>query len=102
MIARGTTPIIRVKYQTLDVSTIDVVYLTMIQGDLTIKKDLQDATVVHQGNDNYIEWALTQEETISLSASPITMQVRCRANGKAYASPVTRASVYQILKEGVI
>lgn len=103
ILARGTTPVIRVTYKTLDVSTIDVAYLTIEQGAVTIEKDLTDATVVHSGNNNYLEWALTQEETLSLCSNcNVAMQVRCRANGEAYDSPINVVPVYRILKEGVI
>ena len=103
MIARGTTPVIRVMYRVVDVSTIDVAYLTIKQGGVTIEKDIQDATVVHSGDNNYLEWSLTQEETLSLCSNcNVEMQVRCRANGEAYDSPINIAPVYRILKEGVI
>lgn len=103
MIARGTTPIIRMTFTIVDASSIDVAYLTIIQGDLLIEKTLEDATVVHTETDNYLEWHLTQDETLSLNASA-NAQIQCRykANGVAYDSPVYTESIYRILKEGVI
>ena len=103
MIARGTTPTIRMTCSIIDVSSIDAAYLTVKQGSLVIEKDLQDATVVHSSSANYLEWSFTQEETLSLDAmAQVEMQVRYRANGKAYESPIVVDTVYRILKEGVI
>lgn len=100
MITRGTTPKLKFLFKTVDVSEIAVAYLTVEQGDLKIEKDLSAATV----GDGYVEWELTQEETLQISADcNLKIQVRWKLdNGFAGASPINRVSPYEILKDGEI
>lgn len=100
MITRGTTPKLKFLFKTVDVSEMAVAYLTVEQGDLKIEKDLSAATV----GDGYVEWELTQEETLQISADcNLKIQVRWKLdNGFAGASPINRVSPYEILKDGEI
>lgn len=63
-IVRGTTPLIRYTFSNVDPTDISVAYLVLTQGrrDMVVKT-LHDCTV----GENYIEWVLTQEDTLSLS-----------------------------------
>ena len=100
MIPRGTTAVIKYTFKTIDPDDIAVCYLTIVQGDVTIEKELSDATV---GTDS-LTWYLTQTETLRLDASKeIERQIRYKMNnGQAYISPVTKTKSYRILKEGAI
>lgn len=99
MIPRGTTPSIRFTFSTIDATTITVCYLTIQQGHNTITKDLSEATVAT----GYLEWGLTQEETLSLGDSNIDIQIRYKtADGNAFISKIYTVHPYQILRDGVI
>lgn len=104
MIPRGTTPTIRYKFKTVNVTDITVAYMTMKQGALVVEKTLADATVVHDDANNYIEWTLTQAETLSVSMK-INIEIQCRwktGEGVAGESPITITDPARILKEGEI
>lgn len=63
-IIRGTTPILIFTFDTIEVSDIDVAYLTVIQNGKTIlTKQLSDGTV----GENTLSWQLSQEDTLKLS-----------------------------------
>lgn len=62
-ILRGTTPLVRWEFKTIDVSRIVTAILVIKQGDPIVTKELSDGNV---GN-NYIEWILSQEDTLALS-----------------------------------
>lgn len=100
MIPRGTTPTIRFAFNTINVADIAVCYLTILQGKLKIEKDLSEATV---GGGGYLEWSLTQEETLALGDENIDIQIRYRlGDGRALESKIYTVHPAQILKEGVI
>lgn len=104
MIPRGTTPTIRHTFKRVDVSDIAVAYMTMKQGSLTIEKTLADATVVHTETDNFLEWRLTQAETLSIS-DKVDVEEQCRwrlSDGTAGESPIAVLDPKRILKEGEI
>ena len=62
-LVKGTTPTIRYNFSSVTVSDIVVALLKITQAKgVQVVKDLEDATV---GN-KYLEWVLTQEETLSL------------------------------------
>ena len=103
-IPRGTTPTIRHTFKRVDVSDIAVAYMTLKQGTLTIEKTLSEATVVHNETGNYIEWRLTQAETLSINEK-VNIEEQCRwrlADGTAGESPVAVVPPNRILKEGEI
>lgn len=101
MIVRGTTPTIRFTFSEIDVASIRAAYLTIEQGGSTvIEKGLDEAAI----GDGYLEWELTQEETIPLSEkSNVRIQCRYRLDdGRAYASEIYEMKPYEILKEEAI
>ena len=70
----GTTPTIKYKFKTVDVSEISEAILTIEDRRKTekLRKTLDTATV---GTDS-IEWTLTQKETLSLGTGvPLTMML---------------------------
>lgn len=63
-IIRGTTPILIFTFDTIDVSDIDVAYLTIIQnGAVTLTKELSEGIL----GENTISWQLSQEDTLKLN-----------------------------------
>lgn len=104
MIPRGTTPTIRHTFKRVDVSDITVAYMTIKQGSLTIEKTLSDATVVHNETDNYLEWKLTQAETLSV-LEKVNVEEQCRwklSDGTVGKSPVAILDPDRLVKEGEI
>ena len=100
MITRGTTPTVRFTFSAVSVSEFDVAYLTIKQqGEKLIEKDLSAA----ETGEKYIEWTLTQEETLSMDEkSNLRIQCRYRIGSQAYASEIFDVNPYDILKEEVI
>ena len=101
MISRGTTPTIQYNFKIIDPSTIVTAYLTIKQdGVLMIEKNLSEATV----GDNFLNWTLTQEETLSLTEH-MQVEYECRYklnDGSAFKTKKTAEQVGPILKDGVI
>ena len=97
---KGTTPTIRYNFSLVNTSDISVAYMTIEQdGQTLIEKDLTTATV----GDGYIEWMLSQTETLSLGIGNVRIQCRYKlTSGRAYASAITEASCLGILKGGEI
>lgn len=63
-IVRGTTPFIRYTFSTVNVADITTTYLMIEQdGAKVIDRGLDTATV----GSNYLEWKLTQTETLKLT-----------------------------------
>lgn len=100
MIIRGTNSSIKIKFSKVDPSQITVAYLTIKQtGGETLEKDLTEAVV---GSD-YLEWILTQAETLDLFADrKVTIQCRYKVGDTAGATLKYTESVYDILKDGEI
>ena len=100
MIIRGTNSSIKIKFSKVNPAEINTAYLTIKQtGKDILEKNLAECTV----GDNYIEWILTQEETLSFSADrPVTIQCRYKVNETAAATLKYTESVYDILKDGEI
>ena len=102
-ITRGTTPSIKYKFNVVDVSDIAVAYMTIKQGTVMIEKDLSDANV--DTEENSLTWTLTQDETLLIQYSSLSVSVQCRyrlADGTAGASRITSVPADAILKEGAI
>ena len=103
MIARGTTPSLTFTFHTVNVSDIEVAYLTVEQLDENIiEKTKADAMV--DPEKRTITWTLTQEETLSLNSRKETnLQLRYRlVDNSAFVSQIYPVEVREILKEGVI
>lgn len=100
-IVRGTTPTIRYKFTIVNVTDIEVAYMTIEQDGKTItEQDLSQAEV----GENWLEWQLSQTETLKINEN-LRVQIQCRyrtSDGNAYASPLSDVMPYEILKEGVI
>lgn len=100
MIIRGTNSSIKIRFSQVDPSKITVAYLTIKQtGAEALEKNLNDATV---GSD-YLEWILTQAETLALYTDrKVTIQCRYKVGETAGATLKYTESVYDILKDGEI
>ena len=96
---RGTTPTNRFEVE-VDLTEAEVIYITYKQGDKVLfEKTKQDIEVAPDS----LTVVLTQQETLKLGGREVKIQIRARfPDGTAIASNVIRASVDEILKEGVI
>lgn len=104
-IVRGTTPTIRFTYNNVQVSDFVAAYLTISQKDeVLIEKDISNSYI--NSEKNYIEWKLSQEETLLLeSGDRYNVEVQCRfklSDKIAGASRIYSMSAIDILKDGVI
>ena len=104
MITRGTTPTIQYRFKTVDVTDLVVADMRIKQKCVVIDKALSDANVVHDESNNYLEWTLTQAETLSLNAFD-NLEIQCRwklDSGVTGASAISAMPAYRILKDGEI
>lgn len=100
-IVRGTTPTIKYTFDVVDPANIVTAYLSIKQRHGTIiEKDISSMVA----GEDYVEWTLTQEETLQLSECiQCEVQLRYRtSDGKAYASLPKREGIVGIIKEGEI
>lgn len=101
-IIRGTTPTIRYTFRVVDPSNIVAAYLTMKQcGSNVVERDISTMTT----GEAYVEWQLTQTETLALLAidAPVDIQMRYRTtDGKAYATIHEKEKIVEINKGGEI
>lgn len=97
---RGTTPTLQITVTGLTDIEVQNLYLTLRQGQTTIKKTESGVTI----DGEVISATLTQEETLSLVAKvDVALQLRVLStNNTAYASNIVTVPVEAILKEGVI
>ena len=101
MIGRGTTPTIRFTLNIVNPQEIAYAIMTIAEyGKTIIEKEFDAATI----GENYIEWNLSQSETLSLGEEGnVEIQARYRTGaGLAYKSPCHRVPVDKLLHEGVI
>ena len=101
MIGRGTTPTIRFTLNVISPNNIAAAVMTIAQFGVKLVEREYDTAVI---GEHYIEWSLTQEETLTLGQSgEVEIQARYRvANGQAYESKIYTVAVQKILHEGVI
>lgn len=100
-IGRGTTPTIRVAFDTVNAFDLTDAYLTLQQGGTIIEKVFDDSNV----ENNYVEWMLTQEETLKFSSNTINpIRIQCRWKTSEIVGQTDIYEVYatEILKGGVI
>lgn len=98
-LGRGTTPYAEIKVDGVDLSSIDVMWLTFKQGSLEITKTLDDVTI----DSDTITVHFTQEETLKFSSrSRVSIQMRFLIGTEANKSNVVTVEVSDILKDGVI
>jgi hypothetical protein len=101
MIMRGTTPTIRFTFSKVDVSEIEVLYVTAEQGGVILfEKTIDDATM----GENYFDVHLSQDDTLAIDAkTKFSIQCRYRlTNGMAGGSKVYEIYGERVLREGVI
>ena len=101
---RGTTPILTFKINTeLDLSEIDVAEITFKSLNGTKEKTWNNSRLSIDAEENKIQLALTQEETLYFSVGEIDIQLRIKMqNTMVYASKIVTSTLDKILKEGVI
>ena len=100
-IIKGTTPTFKFTFDNIIADSIIAAYLTIVQDKtLVIEKSIQDASV----GDGYIEWTLTQDETLMLNhISPLRVQIRYKlSDGFIGASEIKEVDVIKVLKDGEI
>lgn len=101
VLRRGTTPTLtfKIPYSASDVAD---GWVTFKQYDsIMLDKRITDDGVTI--NDNSIEVALTQDETLKLYASVCMVQLRLKlANGNAVASGIVSVDIGEIIKDGEI
>lgn len=97
---RGTTPTLQITVTGLSKIEIQNLYLTLEQQGVVIEKTEADVSIEGE----VISAALTQEETLSLTAKmDVAMQLRVLSkSGTACASNIVPVPVGEILEDGVI
>jgi hypothetical protein len=97
---RGTTPTLQITVTGLSKIEIQVLHLIIEQQGVVIKKTEQDVSI----DGEVISAALTQEETLSLTAGmDVAVQLRVLSkSGTACASNIVPVPVGEILEDGVI
>lgn len=95
---RGTTPHIECTVEGIELNTLDIVWLTLKQGDYTITKDKSDMVI----DGNKIKIWLTQEETLKYKNGSVSVQFRGRYGDEAVASDIKTFRVEEILRDGII
>lgn len=96
---RGTTPTLGFVFP-FDLNTLKEIHVAFAQRKLLI-----DKVIVNDGNleGTTLQVPLTQDETLSLSAGVVRIQVRAKhVNGNVVASGILEVPVEAILKDGVI
>lgn len=98
-LGRGTTPLVPIEVEGVDLSKIDVAWITFKQGNVEITKELGDVTII--GNE--IHATFTQEETLRFNAaSRIYVQMRFMIGDHADKTNVASIECSGILREGII
>lgn len=75
-IIMGTTPTIKYKFASVQVSDIVAAYLTITDASDTIEKDISTADITG----TTISWTLTQEETLSFTSGMVTVRLNWKTN----------------------
>lgn len=99
-LVRGTTPTIKYTFTSIEPSQITIAKLVIDQGTPVIEKDLTEATI----GEDYLEWTLTQSETLSLTSS-INAKIKLdwvlvggtRGVGNTMLVDVTNSAVNEVL-----
>lgn len=99
VIIRGTTPTIKYKFGTVNVSDITKAILTLKVGDEIITEKDKDAATI--GEDS-ISWKLTQQETLNVASGAEAMLNWVLADGTRGASNKTNIIFVANHKEEVI
>lgn len=97
---RGTTPKLEFTLP-FEVDQISEAFITFVQRDkVVLEKSISECSV----GEKTLQFQLTQEETLKLTAGCVTeIQIRVLMNsGDALASNIIRINTERILKDGVI
>lgn len=98
---RGTTPTLEIKITGIEVSELEIIYITLSQHKNQVTKSTEDITVDEIANKLYVP--LSQEDTLALQRGYVYVQMRAVAkDGQAVASEIVMKTMEEILKEGVI
>lgn len=100
---RGTTPtiIFKLKNDDIDLTKIDQIWVTFKTPSAILRKDINDITI--DAMEKTISVSLTQEESLGFHNSNCSVQLRfLDAEGNAFASPISKIAVDDILDDGVI
>lgn len=110
MITRGTTPTIRFVFNEVQLENLDYAELTVTQGLNVIaertgsSQDCQVDYITGSSGPWYIQWTLTQEETLALRPK-VRVKSQCRystLDDHAYATKEQEDIVRDINRGGVI
>lgn len=98
-LGRGTTPTIVIEVSGLDLSTIDVMWITLKQGTHELTKELPDLTI----SGDTMSFRLTQEETLAFNSTQrIYIQFRYLIGDEAYKTNIVSVEASGLLREGVL
>ena len=95
---RGTTPHIVCTVEGIELNTLDILWLTLKQGNYTLTKELSDVVI----DENKIKIWLTQEETLAFKSGNVFIQLRGRYGNEAVASDIRTFQIEDILRDGII
>lgn len=105
-IYRGTDATVTLSVHGYDFSSATewpVIIMTFRQGRQIIDVDRDHLTIAKSSDGCTIRTQLTQDQTLSLDAHQVLVQVRAKdANGSAIASPIAFLGVGAILRDGKI
>lgn len=102
-IAQGATPYLMMTIEGFDLSSAAAIMVTLRMSVTCINLDMERVTVTSDGQESLLVVHLTQEETLALSAGPMTVQVRWRdAEGEAYTTEMAQINVAAAIYKGVI
>lgn len=105
---RGTTPTVRwyIKTEEMKFEEIEEVWMTFQTGcGCHCKKilNIDSDDLVINSDEKYIQYTLSQEETLKFKPGPLFIQLRIlMADGEALASKINKIDVQDVLKGGVI
>lgn len=99
---RGTTPTLTFRINSeIDLNSIVEVWVTLKATNIVQTWTKNDLII--DAAEKTISLPLTQADTLELDAGSVLCQLRfLDMNDKAFASPVKRINLHNILKEGVI
>jgi ribosomal protein S11 len=98
---RGTTPVITLTVDGVDLENAGNLYVTFRQGNHILTKQTGDSGFAVSGQ--VIGVHLAQNETLDMDAGMVEVQVRgIDSGGEAFASEIAMLPVKQVLLEGVI
>lgn len=101
---RGTTPTIRwyITTEEIDFDKIERVWMTF-KDCCGRQINFTEEDIVLNGEERYVQFTFSQEETLKLKAGYLRVQLRMLlSDGQALASAINEIKVENILKGGII